>query len=106
FGESKLGARPEAAESFGQARRLKSSASAELRRKALVKKWKAVAEEDGQIAYVLKQFNNKAWFGRLFPFPAFENAHRTTNSTAQANRWFRKRQKTHYRCRKEHTVRR
>jgi hypothetical protein len=44
-------------------------------------------------------------FARLFPFAEYENAHRTTNSTERANRWFRKRQKTHYRNRKEHTIR-
>jgi hypothetical protein len=82
----------------------KDSASAELLRRAFLARWEEEAKSDSQIAYVLKQFADDRWFGRLFPFTAFENGHRTTNSTERANRWFRKRQKTHYRNRKEHTI--
>ena len=62
------------------------------------------AREDSHIAHVLKRIGDGRWYGKLFAFAAFENAHRTTNSTERANRWFRKRQKTHYRNRKEHTI--
>ena len=63
------------------------------------------AGKDQHIAHALKLFADDKWFARLFPFTAYANAHRTTNSTERANRWFRKRQKTHYRNRKEHTIR-
>jgi hypothetical protein len=56
------------------------------------------------VAVVLKVFADDAWFAKLFPFTAYENAHRTTNSTERANRWFRKRQKRCYRNRREHTI--
>jgi hypothetical protein len=84
----------------------KDVASAKLVRRTMERKWAKVAEADEHIAYVLKQLKDKRYFARLFAFTAFENAHRTTNSTERANRWFRKRQKTHYRCRKDHTIRR
>lgn len=74
------------------------------RRQAFIETWKAVGKRDSKVNHVVKLFNDDWWFGRLFPFTEFENAHRTTNSTERANRWFRKRQKTHYRCRKEHTI--
>lgn len=41
------------------------------------------------------------WFDRLWAFTEMEGGARTTNSTERANRWFRKRQKSHYRTRKE-----
>ena len=62
--------------------------------------------KDEGIIFALKRFADDAWFGKLFPFTAFENGHRTTNSTERANRWFRKRQKSHYRVRTEPTIRR
>ncbi len=79
-------------------------ASAELVRQTFLAKWKAEAATDKEMAHVLKKFADNKWFARLFPFTAFENAHRTTNSTERANRWFRKRQKTHYRNRREYTI--
>jgi hypothetical protein len=82
----------------------KDAASAELLRRAFLARWEEEAKTDKHFAYVLKQFADDKWFARLFPFTAFENAHRTTNSTERANRWFRKRQKSHYRNRKEHTI--
>ena len=84
----------------------RDAAVAELLRRAFLQKWAGVGREDEHIAYVLKQFADNWWFGRLFSFAAFANGQHTTNSTERANRWFRKRQKTHYRCRKEHTIRR
>ncbi len=83
----------------------KDAASAELLRRTFIERRRAEAANDEHFAYVLRQLGDDRWFGRLFPFTAFENAQRTTNSTERANRWFRKRQKTHYRNRKEHTIR-
>jgi hypothetical protein len=82
----------------------KDSASADLLRKAFLARWEEEAKTDAHMAHALKLFGDDKWFARLFPFTAFENAHRTTNSTERANRWFRKRQKTHYRNRKEHAI--
>jgi len=82
----------------------KDLASAQLLRMAFLRRWAKAAKEDENIAYARKQMKDHKWFARLFVFTAFENAHRTTNSTERANRWFRKRQKTHYRNRKEHTI--
>lgn len=82
----------------------KDAASAELLRQAFLTRWEEEAKTDAHFAHALKLFADDKWFARLFPFTAFENAHRTTNSTERANRWFRKRQKTHYRNRKEHTI--
>jgi hypothetical protein len=82
----------------------KDAASAELLRQTLPATWKTEAETDPNIAHVLKVFADDRWFARLFLFTAYENAHRTTNSTERANRWFRKRQKTHYRNRREYTI--
>jgi hypothetical protein len=82
----------------------KDGAVAALLRDAFVARWAKAAEADKNIAHVVKQMGDERWFGRLFPFTAWENAHRTTNSTERANRWFRKRQKTHYRNRREHTI--
>jgi hypothetical protein len=83
----------------------KDAASAELLRKAFLKKWEEAAKADEHMAHALKMFGDDRWFARLFPFTAFENAQRTTNSTERANRWFRKRQKGHYRIRKEGSIR-
>jgi hypothetical protein len=83
----------------------KDAAAAELLRRAFLVKWADESEGDPYIRHVLQQFGDDHWFGKLFPFTRFENAHRTTNSTERANRWFRKRQKTHYRNRTEGTIR-
>lgn len=83
----------------------KDRETAELVRRAFVAKWSKYARKDEAIIYVVKRFADDAYFAKLFPFTAFENAHRTTNSTERANRWFRKRQKSHYRNRREHTIR-
>ena len=84
----------------------KDAAAAELLRQAFLAKWSKYARKDEAIIFTLKHFADDAWFGKLFPFAAFENGHRTTNSTERANRWFRKRQKSHYRVRTEPTIRR
>ena len=84
----------------------KDRAAAELLRCAFVAKWSKYGRKDEGIIFVVKRFSDDAWFAKLFPFTAFENGHRTTNSTERANRWFRKRQKSHYRLRTEHTIRR
>jgi len=83
----------------------KDAAMAEMLKRSFVRQWAGPAQRDRNFAHVVGLFKNKTWFARLFPFTAFENASRTTNSTERANRWFRKRQKTHYRNRKEHTIR-
>src|SRR5439155_24647139 len=82
----------------------KDAAAAGLLRRAFLTKWAVVGEADKNIGHVLKRFADDCWFARLFAFTAFENGHRTTNSTERANRWFRKRQKSHYRIRKGHTI--
>jgi transposase-like protein len=82
----------------------KDAAAADVLRRAFLAKWASEAESDSHVRAAVSKFANDCWFSRLFPFTAFENAHRTTNSTERANRWFRKRQKTHYRNRKEHTI--
>jgi len=83
----------------------KDAASADLLRKAFLARWEEEGKTDAHFAHALKLFGDDKWFARLFPFTAFDNAHRTTNSTEWANRWFRKRQKTHYRNRTEPTIR-
>jgi hypothetical protein len=82
----------------------KDVASADMLRKTFLRRWSEAAKTDEHFAHVFKQLKNDKWFGRLFPFTAFENASRTTNSTERANRWFRKRQKSHYRIRTERTI--
>jgi hypothetical protein len=82
----------------------KDAAAADVLRRGLLGKWKGEAERDEHIRNALAKLADDDWFGRLFAFTRFENAQRTTNSTERANRWFRKRQKTHYRNRRAHTI--
>ncbi len=42
--------------------------------------------------------------GQMATFLEYENLDATTNHVERTNRWFRKRQKTHYRNRKERTI--
>jgi hypothetical protein len=44
-------------------------------------------------------------FGQMVTFLEYKNLDATTNHVERTNRWFRKRQKTHYRNRKERTIR-
>lgn len=44
-------------------------------------------------------------FGMMITFLEYRNLDATTNHVERTNRWFRKRQKTHYRNRKERTIR-
>jgi hypothetical protein len=83
----------------------RDAAEAELLRRLFVARWTPAASQDGHLARVVDYFRDGRWFARLFAFADFENASRTTNSTERANRWFRKRQKTHYRNRTEPTIR-
>lgn len=82
----------------------KAGALMDFLRRAFLRRWAAQAEQDEYLRYVLTKFTDERWFGKLTAYTAFDNAQRTTNSTERANRWFRKRQKTHYRNRKEHTI--
>jgi hypothetical protein len=43
-------------------------------------------------------------FGMMITFLEYRNLDATTNHVERTNRWFRKRQKTHYRNRKEYTI--
>lgn len=43
--------------------------------------------------------------GQIVTFLEYENLDATTNHVERTNRWFRKRQKTHYGNRKERTIR-
>ena len=82
----------------------KDAQAAELLRQAFVAKWSRYGRKDEGIVFTVKRFSDDAWFAKLFAFAAWENAQRTTNSTERANRWLRKRQKSHYRIRKGHTI--
>jgi len=47
----------------------------------------------------------KGKFEKMITFLDYENLECTTNNVERTNRWFRKRQKTHYRIRTERTIR-
>jgi hypothetical protein len=83
----------------------RDAVAAEATRQNFIARWEVSTRDDKHLAAVVEKFRDDKWFAKLFPFTAFANAHRTTNSTERANRWFRKRQKSHYRLRKEHTIR-
>lgn len=76
----------------------KDAVPADLFRLELREKWAAEAKADEHIRHVVGLFWDDRWFRKVFNFTAFKNAHRTTNSTERANRWFRKRQKSRKRA--------
>lgn len=82
----------------------KDMADAEAARQAFLAKWDGATPGDKYLEGAVGRFRDDRWFGKLFPFTVYANGHRTTNSTERANRWFRKRQKAHYRNRKAHTI--
>lgn len=83
----------------------RDAAGAEAARRDFIARWEWAAKHDSHLTAVVEKFRDDKFFAKLFPFTEYENAQRTTNSTERANRWFRKRQKTHYRNRKERTIR-
>jgi hypothetical protein len=83
----------------------RDASAAEAARQAFIARWECSIGHDRHLAAVVERFRDDKFFAKLFPFCEYENAQRTTNSTERANRWFRKRQKSHYRLRKEHTIR-
>lgn len=60
-------------------------------------------EEFPHLQLALKRLANKK-FEKMITFLDYENLDATTNHVERTNRWFRKRQKTHYRNRKERTI--
>lgn len=82
----------------------RDAGAAEAARSVFLARWEAGAQGEKHFAAVVARFRDDRFFAKLFPFADYDNAHRTTNSTERANRWFRKRQKTHYRNRKERTI--
>jgi hypothetical protein len=61
--------------------------------------------KDDDFVRVLKTLSPAKRFARMITFLDYDNLDLTTNHVERTNRWFRKRQKTHYRNRKERTIR-
>ena len=61
-------------------------------------------QEMPYLVLALKRLST-AKFEKMVTFLDYENLDATTNHVERTNRWFRKRQKTHYRNRKERTIR-
>jgi hypothetical protein len=59
--------------------------------------------ENPSLRLALKRLDNDK-FDKMITFLDYENLEATSNSVERMNRWFRKRQKTHYRNRTERTI--
>jgi hypothetical protein len=61
-------------------------------------------KKNADLVLALKVLRKRGVFEKAITFLGYENLEQTTNHVERTNRWFRKRQKTHYRNRKERTI--
>jgi hypothetical protein len=81
----------------------KDKSEAWEKRDHIVSVFKGLATINPHIERLLRRLKSKN-FSKVITFMDYENLDSTTNHVERTNRWFRKRQKTHYRNRKEENI--
>lgn len=61
-------------------------------------------QSDEHLKKALKKFEDDAQFAKMMVYTGYRNLNRTNNDVERANRWMRKKQKSHYRLRRKSTI--